>query len=29
MENFSLTYTHEIEDYFNPEMFHDYNQCCR
>lgn len=25
MENFSLTYTHEIEDYFNPEVFHDYD----
>ena len=25
MENFSLTYTHEVEDYFNPEVFHDYS----
>lgn len=25
MQNFSLAYTHEIEDYFNPEIFHDYD----
>ena len=26
MENFNLTYTHKIEEYFNPEVFDDYDE---